>query len=83
MIYITDEMLTVMTCIEWPCDFIRAYVWELFLYLFVDGIMRAFVYIRPQVFDMVITSVLVKRDVFEVIGRELMNNWMVLCELHK
>ena len=47
----------------------------------IDGIVTAFAYVRPCIFDVVIMSVVVKWDVFEVIDHGHMKKLMVLCEL--
>ena len=56
---------------------------NLFLSLFLDSIVRDFDTVRPRIFDVVVISVLVKKGIFEVIGRGRMKKWMVLCESHQ
>ena len=56
---------------------------NLFLSLFVDRIVREFASIQSRIFDVVIISVLVKADIFEVIGCGRTKNWMVLYESHQ
>ena len=53
------------------------------LYPFLDEIVRAFSSVRPHILDVVIISVVVKQEIFEVVGRGRTNNWMVLCDLHQ
>ena len=56
---------------------------NLFFSPFVDGLMRDFAYVCQYIFDVVIMSLLVKGDVFEVIEHGCTKNWMVLCEYHQ
>ena len=51
-----------------------------FLYPFLYRFVRAFASVHPHIFDVVIMSVVVKGDVFEVICHGLTENWMVFCE---
>ena len=51
---------------------------KLFLYPFVDGIVRAFVFVCISIFDVVVMSVIVKGGVFEVIGHGRTKQCMVL-----
>ena len=56
---------------------------NLFLYQFVDGIVRAFASVLPHIFDVVIISAVFKGNIFEFIGRRLTKNWMVLYDSYQ
>ena len=56
---------------------------NLFLFPFVDIIMRDFESVCPRILYVVIMGVVVNEDVFEVIGSGRTKNWMVLYELHQ
>ena len=72
-----------MTYLEYSCDIRWAHVLELLISPFVDGTTREFVSVRPYIFDVVIASVVVEGDVFEVIGYGFTKKWMVLGELQQ
>ena len=56
---------------------------DFFLSPFVDNIVRALASVSPHIFDVVIMSVVVEGDIFEVIGRGCTKNWIVLCDSHQ
>ena len=55
---------------------------NLFLYPFVDGIVRDKASVLPHIFYVVIIIIVFKGDVFKVIGRGRTKNWILLCESH-
>ena len=52
---------------------------NVFLSPFLDMVVRLFLSVCSHIFDVTVMSVLVKGDVFEVIGRGHTKKWVVLC----